>query len=100
MTSAALSVFPAEFEYREIWKDGAFAGHLIHSPKTGLIQQYAIRPDWRRQGLGRVLFGDLKQQSPHVRVNNVPASDHGTLEFLKQLGFENPIDQYEMEMSL
>jgi ribosomal protein S18 acetylase RimI-like enzyme len=100
MTPEALSVFPSEFEYREIWKNEEFTGHLIHSPKTGLIQQYAIRPDLRRQGLGTFLFYDLRKNSPHVRVNNVPESDVATISFLKNMGFENHIDQYEMKVDL
>ena len=99
MTPEALAVTPSEFEYREIWKDGNFAGHLVHSPKTGLIKQYSIKPELRRQGLGTFLFYDLKKDTPHVRVNNVPQSDQATISFLENLGFENTIDQYEMELA-
>ena len=98
MTDAALSVFPAGFEYREIWKSGEMAGYVIHSPKTKLIQQYAVRPDLRRQKLGTCLFSELKKTSPNVRVNNVPASDLASVAFFKNMGFENHIDQYEMEL--
>lgn len=100
MTPDALSVFPEEFEYRELWNGNEFGGYVIHAPKTGLIQQLNIRPDFRRRGFGQLLLSDLVQHSPNLRMNNVPASATAMLHFLKKTGMKNNIDQYEMEMGL
>lgn len=99
MTEEALSVFPSEFEYREIYFKNQKAGYLIHSPKTGLVQQYAIHPKFRRNKLGTYLFSDLTKNMPQVRVNNVPKKDKASTAFLKKMGMENHIDQYEMALT-
>ena len=97
MTESALNVFPDEFEYWEIFLENNKIGYLIHSPSTGLVQQFAIKKEFRNNGFGKMLFQHLIQKHKNIRVNNVPQSSENIVGFLKSIGMENHIDQYEME---
>lgn len=100
LTPEAIAVSPDSFEYRELWVEGEFGGYLIIAKGSGLILQFVIRSEFRRQGFGQLLFAELVRESPHVRVVNVPAKAKGTLRFLEYMGMENHVDQYEMELQL
>ncbi len=100
LTGEALSVHPSEFEYRELYNAGELAGYLIFAPKTGLVQQFGVHPAHRRKGFATLLFDRLAADFPAVRVVNIPNSATGTLAFLKKIGMENHIDQYEMEREI
>ena len=100
MTKSALSVFPNEFEYWEIFLENNKIGYLIFSPSTNLVQRFAIHKDYRNKGYGKLLFQKLIEQYKNIRVNNVPETSTNTIGFLKSIGLENHINQYEMEREL
>ncbi len=100
MTESAFRVSPKEFEYWEIFFENNKVGYLIYSPGTGLAQQFAIHENYRNKGYGKVLFQHLIQEHKNIRVNNIPETSINTVNFLKNIGMENHIDQYEMERNI
>lgn len=100
MTESALNIFPNEFNYHEIFLENIKIGYLIFSPSTSLVQQFAIHKDFRNRGFGKMLFKNLTQEHPTIRVNNVPETSVKTVTFLNSIGMTNQIDQYEMERQL
>ena len=97
LTKAAIKIFPANFEYWEIFLIEEKVGYLIYTPSTGLIPQFAIHKNHRNKGYGKILFQHLIKQYNNVRVVNVPETSINTVSFLKKIGMVNHVDQYIME---
>lgn len=73
------------------------AGHLIgyfvwHAPRYHLVQVECLESDWE------TLFKGIAQLNPYFSINNVDRQRLDLLQFLKNKGFQNTINQYEMEM--
>jgi GNAT superfamily N-acetyltransferase len=100
MKESALNIFPDEFEYHEIFLDNIKIGYLIFFPSTSSIQQFAIHKEYRNKGFGKIIFKNLMQEYPTIRVNNVPETAVNTVTFLNNIGMQNHVDQYEMERPL
>ena len=100
MTESALNISLNEFEYWEILLDNSKIGYLIFSPSTNLVQRFAVNKNFRNNGFGKLLFQKLTEQYKSIRVNNVPETSTNTVSFLKNIGMENHIDQYEMECTI
>ncbi len=100
MTEQALFIFPEEFEYREMHLKNELVGYLIFAPKTNLVQQFAIHPEFRNMGFGKALFKNLINEYKSIRVVNVPETATSTVLFLNNIGLKNTIDQYEMEREI
>lgn len=100
MTESALNIFPDEFEFHEIFLQNIKIGYLIFAPSTSLVQQFAIHNNYRNKGFGKMMFKNLIQSHPNIRVNNVPETSVNTVTFLNNIGMKNHIDQYEMERPL
>ena len=96
MSKQAFSVFPKEFDFWEMQFKDELVGHLIIAPKTGLIRQFSINKDYRQKKFGKMLFQHAVNNYENIRVNNIPESALATISFLKNIGMENHIDQYEM----
>jgi ribosomal protein S18 acetylase RimI-like enzyme len=80
---------------RIIEEDETIVAYLIYE-NNGAIMQFGVKPSARGQGLGYSLFQYLSTQVKKVKLNNVDANDIQTNQFLKTIGFQNVIDQYEM----
>ena len=80
----------------ELHQDEQCLGYAIINPQNGSIRQFAIHPDHRRRGLGKLLFYHLSKVRPKLSLNNIDDRSEATCTFLEQLGFDNPINQYEM----
>lgn len=81
---------------------GRTVGYAIYSPNTGRISQFAVDKKVRRKGIGRSMFKFITNLSPAptYTVMNIPSGETAIIKFLKKLGFQNEIDQYEMLMKL
>jgi ribosomal protein S18 acetylase RimI-like enzyme len=76
------------------------AGYIIFQPNLGRISQFAVAPQWRNQGIGRaLLFGaQTRCYQKKLTIMNIPENQKETIEVLLALGFQNEVDQFEMEL--
>ena len=73
----------------------------IINPEKGRIMQFAVHPSFRRQGLGHLLFKKMGELgNPNMSLLNIEANDVATNTFLKSIGFQIFIQQYEMHYTL
>ncbi len=74
-------------------------GYIVFQPIFGRISQIAISPSHRRAGVGKTLIkGVLNRTNKKLTVINVPENEFGFQQFLSKCGFENQINQFEMEL--
>ncbi|MCZ6900769.1 MAG: GNAT family N-acetyltransferase [Bacteroidetes bacterium] len=83
-------------------QQGRTVGYAIYSPNTGRISQFGVHKKFRRLGIGSSMFKFITNLSPAptYTVMNIPSGETAIIKFLKKLGFQNEIDQYEMIMKL
>ena len=69
--------------------------------ESGRITQFAVHPAYRNQGLGKLLFYYLsKLGNPKLSIINIDKSDKTSIDFLKHIGFDSYIGQFEMGLQL
>jgi len=85
----------AQLNFRIIEKNERVVAYLIYE-NNGAIMQFGVDPSDRGKGLGYTLFQYLSTQLKKVKLNNVDVNDAHCNKFLKGLGFQNVIDQFEM----
>lgn len=83
----------------ECYIENKMAGYLIFQPDQGRISRIAVTPGFRRKGAGTFLISQAYKQSGKrpLYLINVPAEATGLHQFLINKGFENQINQFEME---
>lgn len=85
---------------------GAYDGstltsYLIYNPVSNRIQQFAVDLKYRRQGAGRQLFAHIAQlEGKELVLINVDHDSRETAVFLRALGLEMYVRQYEMSLRL
>ena len=73
---------------------------IVHAT-SGRIGQFGVHPDYRGQGLGRLLFYHLsKVGSPRLSIINIDKKDVVTHGFLNHIGLENFLGQWEMQLPI
>ncbi len=79
---------------------GEIMGYIIFQPKTGRISQLVVNRNYRGKGIGRHLVAEAwtRSEPNYLTLMNIPETETETLEALEKIGFENQIDQYEMEL--
>ena len=80
-----------------------FVGYAIAYPSTGDIPQFAVERSFRRRGVGSALLNAVQSfmsDTTAARVINIEATDQVTMEFLRKIGFQNFLGQYEMKLNL
>ena len=78
-------------------------GYAICYLSNGDIPQFAVEPSVRRKGVGSALLNAAQRLLPTTtaaRVINIESTDQCTTDFLRTVGFENLMDQYEMKLNL
>jgi ribosomal protein S18 acetylase RimI-like enzyme len=78
-------------------------GFLAYYPLLGWILNMAVHKEHRRKKIGTMLLAHLKEQigaSSSPEIINIEHSDTGMLEFLKAIGSEFVINQFEMKLDL
>jgi len=84
-----------------IFSNDNLIGYGIFNINTNRVAQFAIEETYRRQGLGRLLFWYLaNNSSDSLSVINVDSRIEGTLNFLQKIGLYPHISQYEMILPL
>ncbi|MBV6641913.1 MAG: GNAT family N-acetyltransferase [Cyclobacteriaceae bacterium] len=86
----------------EAYNEDDITGYIIFQPRLGRISQIAINPKYRGQGIGNFLVCEAFERSAttHMTIMNVPEANVSFNTFLKNIGFINEIDQYEMVLDL
>ena len=102
-SDAALRRWPGGLTLLGAFRDGGLAGYGVIKP-GGDIPQLAVRPDFRRRGLGAALVAalaaSLPQERRHVTFINVDGADAASRAALPALGFAPFAEQYEMLLPL
>lgn len=79
--------------------DGKIGGYIAFQPKQGRISQIAVSRLYRREGMGSALIAAAQKLSEKkLTVINVPEDEVGFQNFLLTSGFENQVNQFEMEL--
>lgn len=75
--------------------------YVIYNPKSQRIQQIAVHQDFRKKGIASSLLAGLaKKYGNTFSVINVDKKAKNITGFFDSLGFENFLDQLEMELNL
>lgn len=83
-------------------EEGKIFGYAIFQPELGRISQLAVNKKFRRNGVGTSLISYINKNSDTIAVTamNINSQNKGLIDFFKQNGFENQLNQYEMLLSL
>lgn len=80
-------------------KNDLVIGYLIFQPHLGRISQMAISRLYRQEGAGLALIAAAQHHTARpLTIMNIPEDEVGFDSFLKKCGFENQINQFEMEL--
>ncbi|MEP1035677.1 GNAT family N-acetyltransferase [Ekhidna sp.] len=80
-------------------KDHNPSGYLIFQPHLGRISQLAVDRIHRQSGVGEALLGRAQSLAKKpLTIMNIPEDEFGFDTFLTQCGFQNEVNQYEMEL--
>lgn len=87
------------FEYSVVVLDDRVVGYGIMDLSTGDILQIAVDKDFRKRGIAKEIVAYFLDKSKigSVKVSNVESTCKSMEEFLKKIGFEFTVSQYEME---
>ncbi len=108
-----LSILPTwqnDFQAMELTKDDLqaylahsdeeFVGYLLYNTRSKRIHQLAVRPDYRRTGVGQALLRKTLTEHPHLTtIINIDDRDPSLPSFLKKHGFQDLVRLYEMRWS-
>lgn len=76
-------------------------GYLIYNPNSNRIQQFAVKKEYRNQGVGKQLFQYISRENKNkFSIINIETNSLNTNAFLLNLGLVVYIKQYEMELSI
>ena len=76
-------------------------GYFVVNLQKGRVVQFAVHPDYRRQGIGTELFRFVSENYDlELQVMNVDGASRETASFLKNLELELFITQYKMKLEL
>lgn len=84
-----------------IYEKEQVVAYANYNPQNNRIAQIAVDKVYRGKGLARELFRYIYEAQPvPCSIINVDAGATGTVGFLKSIGLEHYITQYEMELKL
>ena len=87
-----------KYEAYFVKEEGETIGYFIINPENGTLAQNELfqnkKGDWKK------LFAGIKQVHPFSKMNNVDGQRKELIEYLKKIGLENKISQYEMVMKI
>lgn len=76
-------------------------GYVIYNPRSKRIQQIAVHKDFRKVGIASKLITELaKKYGSAFSIINVDKKAKNIASFFNAVGFENYIEQLEMELIL
>jgi len=76
-------------------------GYIIYTPKSMQIRQIAVHKDFRKVGVASKLIAELtKKHGSTFSIINVDKKSQHVTRFFKSMGFDNYLEQIEMELIL
>jgi ribosomal protein S18 acetylase RimI-like enzyme len=98
----AIDRVSSHFEKVAVYADDTLVGYGVFGRESGELVHIAVRKDYRRKGIGTALVKEIsaRTQSEGLRIVNVDHDDRETTDFLRNRGFENDVNQYEMVLQL
>lgn len=82
-------------------KNEQTVGYIVFQSNTGRISQLAVSRLHRGENIGSRLLNAAQERSlKTLTIMNVPYDEFGFDTFLKKCGFENQVNQFEMELIL
>jgi ribosomal protein S18 acetylase RimI-like enzyme len=99
---ASINALPEAFIYSVVRFNNIIVGYGIIDKKTGDIPQIAVNKNYRGNGIARSIIIDLLKstESHKICVLNVETQFKSIEKFLKKMGFEYRVGQYEMLLKL
>lgn len=94
--SIAIQTCKKMFSFYGVENNNKLIGYAIVKNENGDIFQFGVHPEFRNQNVGKFLFSHISKLHSSVRFNNIDASALSVLNFLKTIGLENTVNQYEM----
>lgn len=77
----------------------SIAGYIVLQPHLGRISQLAVDRIHRQTGVGEALLAEAQTYAAKpLTIMNIPDDEFGFDSFLTRCGFENQVNQYEMEL--
>jgi len=82
--------------------DGTLVGFAIFQPRLGRISQIAVDKNQRGNGIGRSILQKVQKLSSvkELTIMNIPENEVDTILALNSIGFQNDVNQIEMELKL
>lgn len=81
------------------YRNDDLAGYIIYQPHLGRISQMAVSRLFRHERIGESLIAELQKKCDKtLTIMNIPEDEVGFDAFLKKCGFENQVNQFEMEL--
>ncbi|MDH7445965.1 GNAT family N-acetyltransferase [Aquimarina sp. 2201CG14-23] len=81
--------------------ENELVGYVILNPKTNRIQQIAVHKDFRKKGIASKLITELaKKYGNAFSIINVDKKAENMTSFFNSIGFENYLEQLEMELKI
>lgn len=86
----------------EVHFEEQLAGHIIFQPGLGRVSQLAVKEKYRQMGVASTLLAAAQELSAvkELTIMNIPEDQYETIAALQSLGFENELNQIEMELKL
>ncbi|MEK5397202.1 GNAT family N-acetyltransferase [Paenibacillus sp. FSL K6-2859] len=91
---------PHLYDVVTIMEDNKICGYAVIKSANGAVLQFGVLREKRNQGLGRSLFHWIGERHALITVNNVDKRDINSIRFLKEVGLDVFIEQYEMKKDL
>jgi ribosomal protein S18 acetylase RimI-like enzyme len=83
------------------YREDQLIAYLIFNPVTARVHQFAVHPDFRRQGLARAMFCEIFSRGfRDIAVINVDAGSAGTAAFLSSMGLRRFATLHEMKLEI
>lgn len=96
-----LDVLQSSNVSRGAYLEGRLVGYAVYNPAGKRLQQLAVDPAFRRQGIGTSLMSHLQTEyDKALTVINVDIHGTGSIEFLRSMGLTLFLEQFEMELNL
>lgn len=77
----------------------SLVGYIIFSRTNGRVKQLFINSNYRNQGIGHCLFHQAQEiiETKPVSLINIDSSHTKSIQFLKKIGLQETVQQFEME---
>lgn len=98
-TTAGVKMLAQDYELWQLEENKNLKAYILLNPATGYIAQLGFDKTESSSYL-ECLFSELAKAIPTVRINNVDSRSEEIVELLANVGLENHIDQFEMQLLL